>query len=129
MATFRGFSSIYLILDALDECPYEDGFRDQLLTTLFHVYNEGGENLHLLCTSRREVDIEKALGPMLDSPSNANIDLSTHQEAVDSDIGLHIDRTFDAEPFRSWSDVIKSEAKAALIEKADGMLVLPNFPL
>ncbi len=66
-------------------------------------------------------DIEAVLEPIASSDSNVDIDLSAHRKAVDHDIGLHVDKTFDTVPFKSWPDSIKAEAKAALIERADGM--------
>jgi len=58
---------------------------------------------------------------MASSLSNITIDLSARKEAVNRDIGLHIDNTFDTVPFKSWPSDIQAEAKIALIEKADGM--------
>jgi hypothetical protein len=121
LATIRGFSTVYVVLDALDECPFENGERDKLLESICRIHNQARENLHLLCTSRRETDIAAVLEPMLSSRSNMDIDLSAHKEAIDHDIGLHIDNTFGVEHFRSWPAEIKSEARATLIEKADGM--------
>ena len=110
-----------MVLDALDECPFENGEREKLLESVCRVHNQASQNLHLLCTSRRETDIAAVLKPMLSTHLKMDIDLSAHKKAIDHDIGLHIDNTFGVEPFRSWPDEIKSEARAALIEKADGM--------
>jgi hypothetical protein len=119
--TIHGFTTVYVVLDALDECPSENGEREKLLKSLSRIRNEKSPNLHLLCTSRRVVDIERVLEPMASSYTNIGIDLTAHKKAVDHDIGLHIDKTFDMEPFKSWPDPIQAEAKATLIEKADGM--------
>jgi hypothetical protein len=121
VSTIRGFSRIYVVLDALDECPFENGEWKKLLESVCRIHNQASENLHLLCTSRRETDITAVLEPMLSSHLNMDIDLSAHKEAIDHDIGLHIDNTFGVEPFKSWPGEIKSEARATLIEKADGM--------
>jgi len=121
VATIRGFSRVFVVLDALDECPFENGEREKLLESVCRVHNQASQNLRLLCTSRRETDIAAVLKPMLSTHLKLDIDLSAHKKAIDHDIGLHIDNTFGVEPFRSWPDEIKSEARAALIEKADGM--------
>ena len=123
--TIQGFSRVYIVLDALDECPSENGEREKLLDGLSRILNEGSQNLHLLCTSRRIADIDTALEPVASSHSNIKIDLSAQKEAVDRDIGLYIDNCFDTQPFKSWPGVMQAEAKAALVEKADGMSVLP----
>lgn len=121
VATIRGFSRVFVVLDALDECPFNSGEREKLLDSICRFRKQASENLHLLCTSRRETDIAAVLDPVLSSHSNMDIDLSAHKKAIDHDIGLHIDNTFGVEPFKSWPDDIKYEARAALIEKADGM--------
>ena len=104
-----------------DKCSPKDGQRDMLLETLIRVHEEGCGGLHMLCTSRREVDIAEALESIFQSPSNIDIDLLTRQEMANRDIGLYIDNTYDTQPFKRWPDDIKSEAKVALIEKAGGM--------
>ena len=110
-----------MVLDALDECPFENGEREKLLESVCRVHNQASQNLRLLCTSRRETDIAAVLKSMLSTHLKMDIDLSAHKKAIDHDIGLHIDNTFGVEPFKSWPDEIKSEARATLIEKADGM--------
>jgi hypothetical protein len=67
------------------------------------------------------VDIEEVLEPIVSSRSAFVIDLLTHKEAIDHDIGLYIEKRFGDTPFKSWPIEIQIEAKIALIEKADGM--------
>jgi hypothetical protein len=121
LATVHGFSGVYLIIDALDECPFESGEQKKLLQSLCRIYRASSENLHILWTSRRESDIEAAISPLLSAPSQFGMDLSVYREAVDHDIGLHIDKTLDFPDYTSWPLAIKAEARAKLIEKADGM--------
>jgi hypothetical protein len=117
--TIYGFSNVYLVIDALDECP-ESVEREKLLNCLLRIHMAASENLHLLCTSRKEPDIEAMLGPVLSSPSNAAVDLSVYKNAVDHDIGLYIDKTLASSRYDSWKD-FKAEVRATLIENADGM--------
>jgi ankyrin repeat domain-containing protein 50 len=120
-ATIQGFSNVYLVIDALDECPFESGERKKLLDCLRRIHMAASDNLHLLCTSRRETDIEAVLNPLLSSPSKIAVDLSIYKDAVDHDIGLHIDKTLVSSDYDSWPDTIKTEARATLIRNADGM--------
>jgi hypothetical protein len=99
--TIHGFSKVYVVLDALDECPSENGEREALLDSLSRILNQGSQNLHLLCTSQKIVDIDAKLESFTSSHSHIEIDLSAHREAVDRDIGLYIDSNFDTEPFKS----------------------------
>ncbi|KUJ09733.1 uncharacterized protein LY89DRAFT_761415 [Mollisia scopiformis] len=120
-ATIRGFTAVYIVLDALDECPSTENERDVLLQSIERIHNTVTENLHMLCTSRQLTDIDEVLQPMASSTSASNVDLWQYKAAVDHDIGLHIDKRFSEAPFRSWPEDIQLEARTALIEKADGM--------
>ncbi|KAF4630221.1 hypothetical protein G7Y89_g7914 [Cudoniella acicularis] len=125
LAALHGFTHVHLVLDALDECPYESGARETLLCAIHLILEKKPDNLHLFLTSRREVDIEAGLKPLISIPPlntfTVDINLSTVQDALDLDIGLHIDQKLNAEPFRSWPNDVKEEAKTALIRNADGM--------
>jgi hypothetical protein len=121
LATLGGFSHVYLVIDALDECPFESGQRERLLDCLHRIHSFNSENLHLLCTSRRESDIEIVLGPILTMPFKTAVDLSIYRDAVNHDIGLFIDETLASSKYNSWPDSIKTEARATLIKNADGM--------
>jgi hypothetical protein len=93
-ATIRGFSGVYLVLDALDEYSLEASGRKRLLDFIRQIQNSGLQNLHIVCTSRREVDIEKALMPICSTSVTGNIDvnLESHRRTVNHDIELHIER-------------------------------------
>jgi hypothetical protein len=127
IATIRGFSSVYLVIDALDEYPYNISEREQLLANIVKIQTSKSKNLHILCTSRREVDIEKNFKTLFSNtaPANIDIDLITYRHKVDHDIGLHIDKTLASRSYDEWPEDIKKEVREALIEKADGMYVLP----
>lgn len=122
VATIRGFSDVYIVLDALDECPQTNNERENLLQCIERIRDHDPENLHLLCTSRRVSDIEDVLGPMGRSPSASIIDLWTCKQAVDRDIAFHIDQRLSMDTHsKKWGKEIHSEVNAALIAKADGM--------
>lgn len=126
IATIHGFSSVFIVIDALDECPTLNRERKTLLDSLGRITTATPDNLHLFCTSRAEPDIRAAISKILFSPSRAEIDLTSWQnrERLDRDIGLYIDSTFESADFSSWPENIRAEAKASLIQRADGMYVL-----
>ncbi|KAK1623691.1 hypothetical protein BDP81DRAFT_484650, partial [Colletotrichum phormii] len=62
MATIRGFSAVFIVIDALDECPTLDGERSRLLDCLSSIITAMPDNLHIFCTSRAEPDIFLATG-------------------------------------------------------------------
>jgi hypothetical protein len=51
------YSMVFIILDALDECPSDDGGRDMFLSRMFHLQGECGANLFV--TSRPDPDLEE----------------------------------------------------------------------
>ena len=53
------------------------------------------------------------------------IDLETHQQEVDNDIGIFIDERLVSPEFNSWPQETKRRVKEALTGKADGMYVTP----
>jgi len=62
---------IYLIIDALDECPNTSGMpspREQVLDLLKALVEFSLPNLHLCVTSRPEIDIRNALEPLALNP-------------------------------------------------------------
>lgn len=120
-AIMYGFSGVYIVIDAMDECPDDENRkREDLLDAIHKIHNANCENIHLLCTSRRELDIEIAIIPLLSTPTNA-VDLASCKEAVDHDIRLYIDKTFSSPRYSFWPTGIKTEAREKLIENADGM--------
>ena len=51
------YSMVFIIFDALDECPNDDGGRDMFLSRMFHLQDECGANLFV--TSRPYPDLEE----------------------------------------------------------------------
>lgn len=118
-ATIKGFNDVFIILDALDECPTSNGEQKLLLIFLKQLRKKNHENLHMFWTSRNEEEIRISY-PAHDSSSlKIGIDLSDYKPRLDDDIGLYIDKTLDE--YDSWTPKMKEEARATLIEKADGM--------
>jgi ATP/maltotriose-dependent transcriptional regulator MalT len=121
VAAMSGFSSVHLVIDALDECPVLDSERERLLNTVRRIATMAPANLHVFCTSRKEPDIEAMLGPLLSSRQSGSVDLTAAKGLVDHDIGLYIESVLSSPDFDSWPDEIKEEAKDVLIQRADGM--------
>ncbi|KAI0451705.1 ankyrin repeat-containing domain protein [Xylaria acuta] len=121
IATANGFSSVSIVIDALDECPTLNGERSKLLGSLNRIIDAMPDNFHIFCTSRPEPDIKAAISIVPSSPSRADIDLTAETRGVNYDIGLYIDSVFASTNYNSWPSDLKAEAKALLIERADGM--------
>ncbi|KAH9208851.1 hypothetical protein DL95DRAFT_311039, partial [Leptodontidium sp. 2 PMI_412] len=110
------FPHAYIILDALDEC----GSRKRLMAILKKLSMGQMSGLHLLCTSRREGDIEATLGRILDS---RNV-LCIPTDAVDHDIESYVrQRLSDDDGLQKWRDdgIIRQKIESALLSGAHGM--------
>lgn len=121
LATTHGFSTTFIVIDAVDECPNTDGERGKLLTSLCRIIASMPDNLHILCTSRAEPDIVTMMSNVLSPPSRDKVDLTLY--LLNHDIGLYIDKTLAKDAYDSWPDELKEEAKALLVQNADGMRV------
>lgn len=85
IATFRSFSTVFLVFDALDECEQES--QRKVLLPLFHKLGKGGARLFV--TSRQyPEDIQESF------QNSAKIELSAKQE----DIEVYIQQRIDEKP-------------------------------
>lgn len=120
-----GFSATYLVIDALDECPKFKGERSELMKSLNRILTATTaattSNLHLFCTSRKELDINIEFRGHLSRPEAAEIDLSCCREEMEQDIRQYIDVVLSSTDFHSWPLTIRSEVREELIKNADGM--------
>lgn len=73
------FRDTYILLDALDESP-RDSKREGVLRAIQVIRSWSISGVHLLVTSRNELDIRESLGPSRDQ------DLSLRNSEVDRDI-------------------------------------------
>lgn len=121
VTSMYGFSAVYIIIDALDECPVVNNERKKLLISLQRIFTKAPNSLHIFYTSRKEFDIEATMRPMLSLPFAAEVDLSMRRYSLDNDIGRYIDFTLQAAEYNSWPESIKEKSIVTLVEKADGM--------
>ncbi|KAF4333399.1 ankyrin repeat [Fusarium beomiforme] len=121
IAAVSGFSAVFIVVDALDECPAFDGERSRLLDCLGRIITAMPDNLHIFCTSRGEPDIHMAIDELLSLPAKAAIDLTQNQVGLNRDLRLYVDSVLSAKTYRWWSDDVVAKAKDVLIARADGM--------
>jgi hypothetical protein len=111
---------IYIIIDALDECPDLSGMptpREDVLNLLESVIRIGLQNLRICVTSRPEVDIQNVLGPL------AGVSISLHDEyGQKKDISDYVTNVvLTDKKMRRWRDDQKNLVVEELSKKADGM--------
>ena len=122
MLTIRDQPPIYIILDALDECPNSYGIpspREQVLTLVERLIELRLPHLHICATSRPEFDIRANLGRL------ALHSVSLHdQSGQREDIVNYVKSVIYSESetmMKRWRVEDKKMVVESLSEKADGM--------
>ncbi|KAF8530660.1 hypothetical protein JB92DRAFT_2694798, partial [Gautieria morchelliformis] len=114
----RSFHTVYIVFDALDECPE----RSRILIVLREVHGWKLDTLHLLATSRKEGDISKALTGLVSQ------EVSMDESLVDHDIQGYVSRRVDIE-FSMCPAEEKEMVKSTLMKDAHGMFRLVKCQL
>ena len=120
MLTLPGQGEIYIVVDALDECPNFSGYplpRETILMVMQDLVNLPLPHVHLCITSRPEVDIRDSLEPSavhnmsLQEQAGQNQDISDYIKSV----------VYSDAKMRRWRDEDKELVINTLTEKAGGM--------
>jgi hypothetical protein len=115
-----GQPPVYLILDALDECPIKFHLpspRDRVLMLVRELMTLQFPNIRICVTSRPEADIRVVLEPLSFRSINLH-DESGHRE----DIARYIKSVVNTDPnMRKWSAGDKELVINVLTHKVDGM--------
>ena len=115
-----GLAPVYLIVDALDECPNTSAVRSpraKVLNIIKELVNLQLPNLHICVTSRPETDIKDILDPLIPHY------VSLHDErGQKNDIEDYIKSVINTHPKnKKWKAEHKQLVIDVLTEKADGM--------
>ena len=117
-----GQGSIFIILDALDECPESPGIpspRSEVLRLVKELVDLHLQELHICATSRPEVDIRASLEPL------ASRSVSLHDEiGQKTDITAYVRSVVNASQstaMGTWRADDKKLVMETLTERADGM--------
>jgi hypothetical protein len=106
------FRQTYIIIDALDECME----REDLLIMIETIVDWKLDKLHILATSRRERDIEDALGTLVTTQ------ICIQDAVVNADIQTHIrERLANDSKLKRWPTKVQIEIETALMDGAHGM--------
>ena len=111
---------IYLIMDALDECPSDLGVpssREKVLELVKELVELRHTNLRLCITSRPEFDIRATLQPLVTQQISIHDEIGQQQDIVDYVTSVvHTDKKM-----KKWRDDDKNMVIDKLTERADGM--------
>ena len=113
---------IYLVIDALDECPDSSGIpspRERVLQFLRELVELRLPNLHICVTSRPEIDIRDILDPLTSCPVSLHDQSGQKKDIVDYVKSVVYS---DSEPImKRWRTEDKDLVINTLAERADGM--------
>jgi hypothetical protein len=120
MLSLPGHGPIYIIVDAIDECPNTTGTpsaREQVLKLVKEFVGWQLPNVHLCLTSRSEIDIRMVLEPL------TPLRISLHDEiGQKKDIINYIkDVILSDKKMQKWREEDQQLVIDTLSEKADGM--------
>ena len=102
----------YIVFDALDETRP----REEMLDFIHQILSWNLPNLHILVTSRREIDIDSTLSPLMATK------MEMPKSSVNADITLYIHTRLECDSrLVKWSPGIKAEIKDTIAKGADGM--------
>ena len=111
---------VFLIVDALDECPDNTGMpssREQVLDLVKDLVGLCQNNLHICVTSRPEIDIKSTLEPL------TSLCVSLHEQTGQKkDIIEYVSSVVNSDTkMRRWREEDKRLVIETLSERADGM--------
>jgi len=111
---------IYIIVDALDECPDMSGTvsaREEVLELVEELVGLKLSNFHLCVASRPEIDIRKNLEPF------EPLQVSLHDESGQQDDIIEYIKSFVYldRKMRSWREEDRQLVVEVLSQKSDGM--------
>ena len=111
---------IYLIVDALDECPNNSGLptsREEVLDLINNLVGLRRPNLHICVTSRPEIDIQTTLNPL------TTLCVSLHnQTGQKEDIVDYVSSVVRSDKkMGRWREEDRNLVIETLSERADGM--------
>ena len=120
MLSLPGQAPIYIIVDALDECPNSSGTpsaREEVLEQIKELVDLKLLNVHLCVASRPEMDVRMVLEPL------TSLRISLHDEiGQKEDIIEYIKSAVRSDwSMRRWTEEDKQLVIDNLSDKADGM--------
>ena len=120
MVTIPGRGPLYIVIDALDECPNPPGLtssRKEVLNIMQELVKLHIPHLYLYITSRPEADIQTILGPL------STHDMSLHDQTGQAqDIVTYINSVVLSHPtMREWPDDVQELVINTLKRTGGGM--------
>ena len=108
---------LFLVIDALDEYPLEDGYnrRKTLLEQINSIAKSvkaDHKNVHILVTSRRELDIEQQIETLA-------TDIVNIAPRMDNDLSLYLNEAFTENNLKRWEKGRKDQVLHFILSKEE----------
>jgi hypothetical protein len=113
---------VFIVLDALDECPGTSGLpspRSEVLQLVKELVDLHLRGLYICATSRLEVDIHTVLEPL--AYRSVSLHAESGQKTDISDYVRSVVNSFPSSAMRRWRADDKNMVIETLTERADGM--------
>jgi len=120
MLNVSGCIPVYLVIDALDECPKTSGIpssREKVIALMKMLVMLNHPNLRLCITSRPELDIQISLEPLTSNQISLHDQSGQKQDIVDFISSV----VCSDENMQRWREEDKNMVIKTLSERADGM--------
>jgi hypothetical protein len=119
----QGQGTLYVVVDALDECPNSSGFptqREQVLKVLKEIIDLKLPHFRFCVTSRPEIDIRRAFEPL--RPYNVSLH---NQRGQIEDLARYVEEAVHSdETMRDWPEDVKKLVIDNLARRGAGMYVI-----
>jgi hypothetical protein len=115
LASIRSYSTVYLLIDALDECPGDHETRQSVLARIERL-TQDAPNLRILVTSRELDKIRSSMEALMAEPLRVTV------RAVDDDIQLYLAKEISRD--RSLCELspdMRTLIESTIASQADGM--------
>jgi hypothetical protein len=115
LASIRSFSKVYLLVDALDECPEDNEARQSVLARIERL-TQDASNLKIFATSRELDSIRKSMEALAAEP------LRVITRAVDADIQVYLSTELSRDRnLCELSPEMRALIESTIASQADGM--------
>jgi hypothetical protein len=115
LASIRSCSKVYLLVDALDECPEDQETRQSVLARIERL-TQDAPNLRILATSRELHRIRKSMEALTAEP------LRVITSAVDDDIQIYLAKEVSRDrSLCELSPEMRTLIESTIASQADGM--------
>jgi ankyrin repeat protein len=123
MLALPGQGTIYIVIDALDECPCsfgQDTGRDRVLNIMKRLIESNLPHLRFCATSRPEGDIKSVFEAMTRSPSTVSL-----EERQMEEIAQYVKSVVKTDAkMGQWPEEVQAEVIDTLAENSRGMYVV-----